>query len=236
MQEPKSTVLVVGASRGIGLEISNYLVKDYRVIACARSPRPATLERDIEYFEYDASDREKVAVDFLEDNNLKLDAIIYVAGISLTRETPDPMRFIQTVQNNLINPFLVISSLISRLSANSAILLISSINAHLAFPSNPGYVASKAGLDGLMRALSLDLSHIPCRVNSLSLGYFRTEMTNESFENPIERDRRSARTILGRWGKLSEIPPVAEFLISQKASYLTGQSIILDGGWTVKGL
>jgi NAD(P)-dependent dehydrogenase (short-subunit alcohol dehydrogenase family) len=114
--------------------------------------------------------------------------------------------------------------------------LLSSINANLAFPNNPGYVASKSGLSGLTRALALDWGPEGIRVNSLNLGYFHTDMTNESYLDPVKRNDRSLKTILNRWGEISEVSGPVHFLLSSASSYITGHALSVDGGWSVKGL
>ncbi|NBP59041.1 SDR family oxidoreductase, partial [bacterium] len=62
------------------------------------------------------------------------------------------------------------------------------------------------------------------------------EMTANSFNDTNKKKARSDRTILNRWGDLTEVSPVVEFLLSDKSSYITGESIAVDGGWLAKGI
>lgn len=234
-QQPRN-VVVIGASRGIGLEIANHLSGDFQVLAFSRSPKPKELIQNITYFQADISDQMSVESVIALHTPNNLHGIVFVSGISISSEGNEIHRFSKTIDVNLVGAFRVISALQSKLEQGSSIVCVSSINAHLAFPNNPGYVASKAGLEGLVRALSLDLNQIPCRVNAISLGYFLTEMTKSSFNYEQTRIQRASRTILGRWGELSEISSVVHFLLSDSSSYITGQSIVVDGGWTVKGM
>lgn len=228
--------MIVGTSRGIGLEIANYLSNINDVFAYSRSTRPQEMSQNVRYFPLDVSEQESTKTILVNSSPNPINGIVYVAGLSMSSDGEEVDRFIKTMEVNLIGAFRTIDALQRKLAPNSSVVLVSSINAQLAFPNNPGYVASKAGLEGLVRALSLDLGSIPCRVNAISLGYFLTDMTRSSFEDPEKRKQREARTVLGRWGELSEIPPVVEFLLSDKSSYITGQSLVVDGGWTVRGI
>ncbi len=103
------------------------------------------------------------------------------------------------------------------------------------FPNNPSYSSSKSALNGLSRSLSFDLSKNKIRVNSLSAGYIKSNMTKRSYKNNIKRKQISNHSLLKRWGTQLEIAMPAIFLISKASSYINGQDIIVDGGWTVKG-
>ena len=114
--------------------------------------------------------------------------------------------------------------------------MLSSIGAHLSFPNNPGYQVSKAGLEAMARSISNDLSPKKIRANSVVLGYIKTDMTSKSYNDEKMREERTNRTILKRWGTVDDIPAAVKFLLSDEASYITGSSITIDGGWLSKGL
>ena len=146
-------------------------------------------------------------------------------------------RFLKNLMNvNLISFYEIIFELEENLSNNASIILISSLGAHHSFPNNPGYQVSKAGLESLSRSLSYDLSYKNVRVNSLALGYFKTNMTRESFSDKNLRKERTDRTILKRWGDPQEINGIINLLLSDSSSYMTGSTIFVDGGWHSKGL
>ena len=146
-----------------------------------------------------------------------------------------PENFKKTIDVNLINHYFFISEIISTIKNGGSILNISSIYGSLAFPGNPSYSSSKSALNGLTRSLSFDLSKNKIRVNSLSAGYIKSNMTKKSYDNKNKRDKISNHSLLKRWGTLSEIAIPAIFLISNASSYINGQDIIIDGGWSVKG-
>ena len=119
---------------------------------------------------------------------------------------------------------------------NGSVINITSINSVIGFPGNPGYVASKGGLRMLTKALAIDLASHNIRVNAIELGYFRTDMTAHSYANQKLRANRLKRMIIQRYGEPSEVVGAAIFLASEASSYITGQDICMDGGWTAKGM
>jgi gluconate 5-dehydrogenase len=88
----------------------------------------------------------------------------------------------------------------------------------------------------LTRALAMDLADRRIRVNNLAPGYIRTQMTEASYADPARREARARHTMLGRWGEPRELIGAAIFLASDASSYVTGQDLFVDGGWTGKGL
>jgi NAD(P)-dependent dehydrogenase (short-subunit alcohol dehydrogenase family) len=146
-----------------------------------------------------------------------------------------PEYFKKTININLINHYFFLSNIIETISHSGSILNISSIYGNLAFPNNPSYSSSKSALNGLTRSLAFDLSKKKIRVNSLSAGYIKSNMTKKSFNDKNKRKIISKHSLLNRWGSLSEIAVPAIFLISNASSFINGQDIVIDGGWTVKG-
>lgn len=137
----------------------------------------------------------------------------------------------ETIHNNLTVSYRWASSSV----ASSSITFIGSLATVLGFPNNPSYQASKAGLLGLMRALAYDLGPKGVRVNVVSPGYVRAPMTAKSYEDEERRRFIASHTMLRRWGTADEIANVVAFLCSDKASYITGQNIVVDGGWSARG-
>jgi NAD(P)-dependent dehydrogenase (short-subunit alcohol dehydrogenase family) len=124
----------------------------------------------------------------------------------------------------------------SYLKKNASIINISSISSYFGFPNNPGYVSSKSGLSGLTRSLAYDFSKKNIRVNNIVPGYIRTEMTKKSFNNKKLFNLRKSSTLLNRWGNPKDIIGACTFLVSSSSSYITGADIVIDGGWSVKGI
>jgi NAD(P)-dependent dehydrogenase (short-subunit alcohol dehydrogenase family) len=84
--------------------------------------------------------------------------------------------------------------------------------------------------------LALDLGRFGVRANNIGPGYFETNMTKLSYNDPVKNKQRSDRTVLGRWGKPEDLAGIAIFLASDASAYVTGQDIYVDGGWMIKGL
>jgi NAD(P)-dependent dehydrogenase (short-subunit alcohol dehydrogenase family) len=232
--------LVLGASKGLGLQIFDSLNRcGSNVLGIGRSKQAFETSFSNNYVSCDLSDGTKLLQSIKTHfQNSKIDGITIPAGVSLPfdSEMNEGTRFRKTIEANLSNIYESLLNIKPLLSSKSSIVLLSSINANLAFPNNPGYVTSKSGLSGLTRALALDWGPEGIRVNSLNLGYFHTDMTNESYQDPVKRNARSLKTILNRWGEISEVSGPVHFLLSSASSYITGQALSVDGGWSVKGL
>ena len=142
-----------------------------------------------------------------------------------------------TLKINLTAPFHLSIGLKNLLPENiGTIINITSLNSTLAFPNNPAYMASKGGLRQLSLSLAGDLSERKIRVNSIAPGYFKTNMTKESWNDLEKRELRSSKTFLKRWGYPTELGGLVCFLASNISSYITGQEIYIDGGWSKKGI
>ena len=235
-------IVVTGASRGIGLNTCNGLIElGAQVIGIARSDRPLNLDKNVHYIKFDLSNYQNLEKlkEMISNQTDSLNAVINVAGISIGQDAGNSEleRFTQTVEVNLNAVFGLTQELLPLLTnSDGAIVNVSSINSTVGFPGNPGYVASKAGLTGLTRAMAVDYSKHKIRVNSIAPGYFHTDMTNGSFSDPEKNHFRASKTILGRWGELDELLGPIVFLISPASRYVTGIELAVDGGWTAKGM
>ena len=166
-----------------------------------------------------------------------IDVLINAAGISIPAESEDSKNNFENILNtNLIGNYYCCNSAANFMRGEGAIINITSIGANLGFPNNPGYQAPKGGLAALTRALAYDLAEKNIRVNSIVPGYIRTEMTQESFNDDRLKKERENRMLLKRWGECSDMVGAAIYLASRASSYVTGSEIIVDGGWSIKGL
>ena len=118
----------------------------------------------------------------------------------------------------------------------TSIINFSSIGGLLGFPNNPSYGASKGALLSLSKALANDFGSRNIRVNCILPGYFRTKMTEKSYNDSLKKLKREENTMLGRWGNPEELVGITIFLASDASSYITGVDIPVDGGWINKGL
>jgi gluconate 5-dehydrogenase len=97
-------------------------------------------------------------------------------------------------------------------------------------------MAFKGALRQLTRSLALDLGRKGVRANCIAPGYFRTEMTRLSWGDPQREQARAERTAVGRWGVPSDLAGAVVFLASDASAYVTGHDLLIDGGWSIKGL
>jgi NAD(P)-dependent dehydrogenase (short-subunit alcohol dehydrogenase family) len=118
-----------------------------------------------------------------------------------------------------------------RAQEGSAVVGIASIEAVLGHFAIPAYCSSKAGLVGLTRSLAARLGPLGIRANAVCPGYIDTPML-ASVASPEVRERHVTSSVLGRIGQPEEIATVARFLLSDEATFVTGQAIVVDGGVT----
>jgi len=179
------------------------------------------------------------AFDEFSKQSDRLDVLVNAAGISLPAGAKDELRrFRDTLATDLTGVYATILAAhpLLKKAGQGSIINVTSINSIRGFPGNPGYVAAKAGLAGLTRALATDYAGDAIRVNALAPGYVATEMTAASFADPAMHEDRRRHTMLGRWGDPDDLVGAAIFLASSASAYVTGQELCVDGGWTTKGL
>jgi gluconate 5-dehydrogenase len=235
--------IVTGASRGIGAALALGLHRaGARVVGVARSAAPREPAGEVRYRTCDITD--VAAFDALCGEVFasegRLDVLVNAAGISLSAaQAPDPLRrFDATLDVNLRAVYAACLAAADRMKRNAggAIVNVTSINSMLGFPGNPGYVASKGALRMLTKALALDLAPDRIRVNALAPGYIRTDMTAVSHADTALRAQRVDRMIIPRFGEPQDLVGAAIFLASTASAYVTGQDLVVDGGWTARGL
>jgi len=241
--------IVTGASRGIGAAIAKGLfLAGATVIGLGRSSSSEVdgipVSKRWQYYVCDITDEKKLEnlIHNVYGKEEHIDILVNAAGITLPIQEIDSRteklsKFDKMIQVNLRSAY-NISMLVASFMVNDncSIINITSIGSTIGFPDNPGYVASKGGLRMLTKALSIDLASKGIRVNAIALGYFRTAMTAGSYANIKSRYKRYDRMIIKRYGERGEVIGAAIYLASNASSYMTGQDICIDGGWTAKGM
>ncbi len=234
------SAIVTGASRGIGWALAEGLAQaGASVVAVARSVRPVEpFSTGVDYRSCDVLDIaafEKCR-DVAIEHDGRLDVLVNCAGISVSGYEVDA--FDQTLATNLRGPYLCVRAVAAtmRERKRGSIINVTSLASFRGFPDNPGYAAAKGGLSQLTQALAYDLGPSGIRVNNLVPGYIATGMTAATNADPVAHDQRSRHTMLGRWGETSDLVGAAIFLASDASAYVTGQDIVVDGGWLAKGL
>lgn len=231
--------LVTGASRGIGHTLADGLAAaGAQTIGIARSATPAPFRHTLDYVVADIREGVEPMIEEIVDRFGALDILVNAAGVSLAPETDADalLAFDRTLETNLRSAYAVCLAAAKVMRPGSSIINVTSIGAHAGFPGNPGYVAAKGGLRSLTQALAVDLGPRGIRVNALAPGYIHTEMTAASHADPERHEARRRHTCLGRWGEPDDLVGPCVFLASAASGYMTGQSLIIDGGWIAKGL
>lgn len=233
--------VVTGASRGIGAAIAAGLSDAGAAVhgISRTAGGPAT----VVHHRCDVSDIASItpSVDAIAREASRIDILVNAAGATFPSDDGAAQlidTFERTLRVDLTAAYAFALAVLPHMRAagGGAVLNVTSINSSLGFPGNPGYVAAKAGLAGLTRALAVDLAPDGIRVNALAPGYVRTGMTERSYADPGLHEMRRRRTALGRWGEPRDMIGAAVFLVSPAAAYVTGQEIFVDGGWTINGL
>ena len=143
------------------------------------------------------------------------------------------------IGTHLSGMFLCCSQAVPRMIAQGtggAIVSIASVAGFLGVAGRGPYCAAKAGIMGLTRSMSLEVASAGIRVNAVAPGYTRTDFVQQALDEGIQREEwMLERVPLNRLAEPDEIARVVRFLASDEASYITGQTIVVDGGWTVQG-
>jgi glucose 1-dehydrogenase len=180
-----------------------------------------------------------LAADRLQETALdtygQVDITVCAAGVGTMFDFLSMTRadFERVLAINLTGPFLVSQAvarhLVSR-GRSGSIVHISSVSALLANPGQVAYCASKAGLGGLMRAMAVSLAPYGVRVNAIAPGPTYTAQSASAFDNPAYGPLVLSRTPLGRFAQPDEMAGAAVFLASEDASFVTGETLFVDGG------
>ena len=240
-------VLISGAGRGIGRHLAHSMAKHSAFVYCIDKKFPKEVPKDVKknMFNIKCDITKKKSIQTvckdIFSKHKKIDVLINNAGITIPLRKDklfyEKENWIKTIDVNLTASFFcsqeVIKYMIRR--KEGSIINITSLNAELAFPKNPSYVASKGGLKMVGKALAKDWGKFGIRVNNLGPGYIKTDMTKASYANRKTRLEREKQTLLQRWGTVDELVGPCIFLASDASKYITGQDIYVDGGWTANG-
>ena len=237
---------ITGASSGLGRRSALVLAAAGAKVVCVARRREALLELQASMpsqcavVDHDLVDRtglkslsKKVAEPYGDP-----DIIVHAAGIN-TREPADditPEGWDTTLDLNLRAPFFLSQYLVPAMQAKGwgRIINFASLQSYRAFSGGLAYGASKGGVAQMTRAMAQAWSAKGINANAIGHGFFRTELTAAVFADPERSAQNAQQTCIGRNGELEDIDGTVLFLASQASDYVTGQVVMVDGGFTAK--
>lgn len=248
MTDSPKVAVVTGAAAGIGrASASAFAAAGYRLALVDRDTDP--LEEAVEAIPgatahiCDVSDPVQVATTFagIGAAHGRIDALHANAGVSTYSSFDElPIDVIQRqVELNLLSHLYCVKEALPLLAIpeTSAVVFTASVQAHLTLPGCVPYAAAKAGLIAAARALAVELGDRAIRVNSVSPGTIDTPMLHRDVAG-MDREqgegflrRVEQANALGRIGEAREVADVVVFLCSEQATYVTGEDVVVDGGY-----
>jgi 3-oxoacyl-[acyl-carrier protein] reductase len=219
----KRTALVTGASRGIGLAIAQLFKKNG--LHVLTPPRQ----------ELDLLSEESVREFLKKNSEVQIDILINNAGINIIENVPQIAgeNLKAALQINLISPIILIRELSPKMIERGygKIVNISSIWSQISKPGRAVYSSTKSALNGLTRAVAVELAAHNIQVNAVAPGFVDTDLTRKN-NSPKQIKVIESNIPAKRLAQTSEIAELVYFLASEKNTYVTGQIIFIDGGFS----
>jgi NAD(P)-dependent dehydrogenase (short-subunit alcohol dehydrogenase family) len=239
--------IVTGASSGIGAAIAQAVAAAGADVAIVgrNTERLARTMRSVEsqgrravVLEADLTDdaARRRAVDETVRQLGAVDVLINAAGIFEVGPFDESLDSLDRQwESNLRSPFALTQHAMPHLRrARGSVLFLSSTAGRVGVARATAYCAVKGALESLVRALAVEEAPNGVRVNAIAPGNVRTPLNSNLFADPAYEQAKIALTPAGRIGEVDDIAPAAVFLVSDAASYITGTSLVIDGGWTAR--
>lgn len=237
-----ANVVVTGAAQGIGAAIAQRFVEQGAHVfsfdlQAPAAPRPQVIDVIV-----DVADEKSVAngFDVVRRDHATIDVLVNNAGIqrvdATSRMTLEMWDLV--VGTHLTGSFLCCRAAVPLMGhRGGAIVNVSSVAALQGLPGRAPYSAAKAGLLGFTRSLAVELAPSGVRVNAVAPGHTKTSMAERAFADGVLAEADIVQRVpMGRMAQPSEIADVVSFLAGPRSSYVTGQCVVVDGGWSVQGM
>jgi len=238
--------LITGGTSGLGKMMALALAKAgaFVWIASSRDNADETLKElkdqgtEGRFIQLDVTSSEALenVVSLIHQESNRIDILVNAAGINLRTSAEDLTldEWQKTIDINLTAPFHLSQLVADSMRENNwgRIINIASLQSLRAFDNSIPYGASKGGIMQLTRALAQAYSKDGVLVNAIAPGFFRTNLTESLFQYPGKLQTLADKTMMGRNGEEKDIFGISVFLCSDANSYVTGQTIFLDGGFS----
>jgi NAD(P)-dependent dehydrogenase (short-subunit alcohol dehydrogenase family) len=246
--------LVTGGTSGIGRAIALGFAKAGAIVMAGSSnpEKVSAMKSELggkhDAVRLDVSDEKSVkdAVEATVKKFGRLDAVVNAAGVIKKQPSLEmpASEFERIVRINLVGNFIVDQAAgrvmkeqtPDKKGLRGAIVNIASLNSFISLSEVLAYACSKSGVMGLTRGLANEWAQYGIRVNGIAPGVFPTDLNRPLIEGTPRGDWLKKHTPMGRFGDANELVGAAVYLISDAASYTTGETIIVDGGFLARGV
>jgi NAD(P)-dependent dehydrogenase (short-subunit alcohol dehydrogenase family) len=237
-------VAITGAARGIGDAIALRFLDEGAKVLSLDLGDPDEARDGVTYLKADVSKPDSVAAAFEEIDRQagQIDVLVNNAGVQRVAlaENMTPEDWHLVIDTHLTGMHLCCGQAIRRMKARGrggAIVSIASAAGIVAIQGRGPYGAAKAGIEGLTRVYATETAMANIRVNAVAPGSTRTRLIEQGLrDGTIRSDWQVERIPMGRLAEPWEIADPVVYLASDRASYITGQTLVVDGGWTVQGM
>ncbi|MEZ4883909.1 MAG: SDR family oxidoreductase [Chitinophagales bacterium] len=240
----QKVAIITGGSSGIGYAIAQrFLQEGYLTIITGRNMEK--LDKALEnlggtsvgiQFDMAWIDKTSLFVEEIKNTYGRIDVLVNNAGINQKKDfTETTNEDFENIVNINQTALFVLSretvKVMLKQESKGAIVNITSMAAHYGIPKVISYTASKSALEGMTRAMAVELSPMGIRINSVAPGFIKTPMSSKALDDDPERKNKViSRTPMGKLGSIEDVANAVYFLASDQAAFITGTTLKVDGG------